>query len=201
MIRKTTIEKIILKFEGKFSAKEIYLSNRIIFDQKYSEKKSLSYITVVLHTLWKNKKIKKVGRGIFTNQEDYQEINFNDWNSMISFYCNDNNGFVAKEWLWNKHGLIEDYPKKLVIYTNLIQTPKKQGNIEIKPTKIVINAKTVKIFELYELIQVADFRNDKHYRIIDRFIVDNNLDFDEIKSYNQFFKRRFNKLIKNYDFK
>ncbi len=201
MIRKTTIEKIILKFEGKFSAKEIYLSNRIIFDQKYSEKKSLSYITVVLHTLWKNKKIKKVSRGIFTNQEDYQEINFNDWNSMISFYCNDNNGFVAKEWLWNKYGLIEGYPKKLVIYTNLIQTPKKQGNIEIKPTKIVINAKTVKIFELYELIQVADFRNDKHYRIIDRFIVDNNLGFDEIKSYNQFFKRRFNKLIKNYDFK
>ncbi len=200
MIRKSTIAKIILNFEGKFSAKDIYLKNMILFSQSYNKKKSLNYITVILHILWKENKIKKVERGIFTNDESYIQVDFNNWGSVIKFYCENDNGFVAQEWLWNKHGFLNEFPKKLVIYSNLVKRAKKHGNIEIKPTKIPINSETRKIFELYELVQIADFRNESHYLKIKLFIKENKLKLEQIKSYNQFFKRRYVKLMKNYKF-
>ena len=201
MIRKATIESIILNFQDKFRAKDIYLKNRMIFDQEYSEKKSLNYITVVLHDLWKAKKIKKVKRGVFTNSKNYTEVDFSDWNSVIKFYCTNDNGFVAREWLWQKYGLIDEFPKKLTIYSNMVSRPKKTGNIEVKPTKIPLGEGNIKIFELFELVQVADFRLKKHFMVIDGFIKENKLKFDDIKAYNKFFKRRFAKIVKNYEFK
>ena len=195
MVRKNTIENLVLKSGGNFTAKNLVKKYPLIFSD-YKFETATRYVTVVLHDLWKRHKIKKIKRGLFTNDQNIEEIDWKDWNSVIEFYTKDDNGFIAKDFLYYKNDLITNFPKKLVIYSNLVFYKKQKNNIEIRPTKIVINSQNKVIFELYEMIKILDYNEGKDVKKLKEIIDSNSISISQIKKYSSLFKMRYKKFKK-----
>ena len=195
MVRKKTIENLILKTEGNFTAKNLVKNYPLIFSD-YKKDVAKSYITVVLHDLWKKRQIKKVKRGLFTNSSNFVEIDWNDWNSIIDFYTKEDNGFIAKDFLYYKNNLVSTFPQKLVVYSNLVTRKKIKGNIEIRPTKIVINQYNKAIFEIYEIIRILNYNEAKDVKKLKELLDKKRVSFSEMKKYSSLFKMRYKKFQK-----
>ena len=195
MVRKKTIENLILKTEGNFTAKNLVKNYPLIFSD-YKKDEAKRYITVVLHDLWKKHQIKKVKRGMFTNSLNFVEIDWNDWNSIIDFYTKEDNGFIAKDFLYYKNNLVTTFPQKLVVYSNLVTRKKIKGNIEIRPTKIVINQHNKAIFEIYEIIKILNYNEAKDVKKLKELVDKKGISLGEMKKYSSLFKMRYKKFQK-----